>query len=131
LAERGLADEEQGDRVVGLVSAILAGGGFLYAATVGGDGHMTAALPGAVGLAGSVAGLAAAMMASARGKRRRAFVTEAEAGRVAGYRVESVPDGKVLVRVESAGEAYRGAERFEAVYELATDGAAKRALVAE
>ncbi|MEI8255121.1 MAG: hypothetical protein WCJ30_05550 [Deltaproteobacteria bacterium] len=125
LAERGLAGEEQGEYIVGLVCAVLgtvAGGLNASAQT------LAQALFVSLGSAGALSGVIATWLASARARRRRAFVAEAEAGLVRGYRVDVVPEGKVLVRVDSSGEVYRGAERFEAVFELAPDGSAKRPL---
>jgi hypothetical protein len=70
-----------------------------------------------------------ALLATARTWRRRAFVADAEVGQVPGYRVDTVPEGKVLVQVETSGEGYRGSEHVEVLVELDHDGQAKRALV--
>jgi hypothetical protein len=119
---------------VGIAAAVIGGLGATFASAWNGPlaGHGTAAqwFIIACGLAAVVAGASSAMWASARSKRREAFVKEAEAGRVPGYRVDVAPEGKVLVRVDASGnDAYRSGDRFEAVYELASDGEAKRALI--
>lgn len=131
LAERGLAGEENGERIVGVASAGLGLVAPVVALSWSRSSDATT-LVSAVGASAAIAGVIAAVLATARALRRTAFVKDAEAGKVAGYRVESAPEGKVLIRVEASGnEAYRAGERFEAVYELANDGEAKRALVNE
>jgi hypothetical protein len=135
LAERGLAGTERGERVVGISAAVLGVIGTLIVSSwettpVGRGPFAARGLVVACGLFAAAAGASSAMWATARSKRREAFVKDAEAGRVAGYRVDTGAEGKVLVRVDASGnDAYRSGDRFEAVYELAVDGEAKRALV--
>lgn len=129
LAARGLAREEQGERIVGLVSAVYGIVGGLMAGLNAPVGSFEQALMVSLGTTGALSGLLAAGLASARARRRRVFVAETEAGRVEGYRVEIVPEGKVLVRAENTGEMYRGAERFEAVFELAAEDSPRHPLV--
>ncbi|AKV02509.1 hypothetical protein AKJ09_09172 [Labilithrix luteola] len=132
LAEKGLAGEERGERVVGIASALLATLGALIA--LRGTPETSGAL-GTVGLAllylfsacGVVAGALAVGMASAREKRRRQFVDEVSKGNVAGYRVDDSSEGKVLVRVTSIGAGYRVANFEEELYELDEMGNATHA----
>jgi hypothetical protein len=128
-ADRGLAGEEQGERVVGLVAAAIGLLSALPQSERSGAGPLARLLLDGCSLAAIVTGASAAVLATARAMRRRVFVADAEAGRVPGYRVQTAPEGKVLVRVERSGEMYRGSEHFEAVVELDHEGEAKRALV--
>jgi hypothetical protein len=129
LADRGLSGEEQGERVVGISAVVL---GLLSALPMELRLYPNSPvrwLLAALSLTAMAAGASAALLATARAKRRRTFVADAEAGRVPGYRVMLAPEGKVLVRVETRGEVYRGSEHFEALVELDHDGEATRALV--
>ena len=62
---------------------------------------------------------------------RRAFVSDVEAGRVEGYRVKDVPEGRVLVRVVHQGEGYRVANFTEEIYLLDEEGRATEARALE
>jgi hypothetical protein len=129
LSARGLAGEEQGERAVGLIAAGL---GVLSTLSLRGLFHLPADLRlllEGFSLLAFLTGTCAALLSTVRAGRRRAFVAHAEAGRVPGYRVETAPEGKVLVRVETSGDVYRGSEHFEAVVELDHNGETKRSLV--
>ena len=123
LAQRGLAGEERGERTVGAVCALLGAFGAIGALMAIGS-HQ---IPFALGMAAVGLGSVAAALAHAREKRRRAFVAEAESGRVAGYRVDVVPEGKVLVRVIDTVATYRHAEQYEALVALDADGGVRQA----
>ncbi len=136
LAEKGLAGEERGEIFIGTASAFIAlcaaplaavlktaevpkhpllediGFAFLWLTTIG----------------GVATGVAAALLALARQKRRKDFVKEVEAGQVEGFRVDAVPEGKVLVRVTSMGQGYRVANFEEALVALDEEGEAKKTL---
>jgi hypothetical protein len=131
LAARGLGGEERGEKIVGITAAILG----MMAILIGGPSSRisidTWVLLMAMGGAAVTAGGTTLFLAHARAKRREAFVKQVEAGQIEGYRVESIPEGKVLIRVETGNEVYRAGERFEAVYELGVDGEARRALTAD
>jgi hypothetical protein len=129
LSARGLAGKEQGERVVGLFTATL---GVLCALSLKNEFYYETVqrmLVTGLSLTAIGTGTCAALLSTVRAMRRRAFVAQAEAGRMPGYRVDTAPEGKVLMRVATSGEVYRGSERFEAVVELDHKGAAKRALV--
>jgi hypothetical protein len=135
LAAKGLAGEERGEIVIGVVSAVLATVGLFMTAA---RGEPVAPNPTVLesvgyvllwlfGMGGVLAGACAALLARRREERRRRFVREVEAGNVSGFRVDEAPEGKVLVRVTSMGEGYRVANFEEAVYALDEEGEAKRA----
>lgn len=118
VAERGLAGRERGELIVGAVSALIALLSMVAAATLrplGDPAHELGFLPVLLGLAGLVVSLAATAAAVARVRARRAFVEQVEAGRVPHFRVDALPEGKVLLRVLPQGEHYRVADFEEAV----------------
>lgn len=130
LAQKGLAGEERGEWVVGMVCLVMS----LFAIFVAGTAmaapraYMEAAQALIVVLSagGMVTGGGAALLAGARETRRRRFVAAAEAGKVAGYRVDATDEGKVLVRVVAQGKGYRVADFEEEVFELDAEGEATR-----
>ncbi len=130
LADRGLAGDERGEGGVGVASALLATGGLLAAidppepfidtmsTTLGGPAlYMLASL-------GLTTGVAAALLALVREVRRRRFVAQASAGELAGFRIDELPEGKVLVRITSVGEGYRVSDVEEELLALDEAGAA-------
>ncbi len=125
LAEQGLAGQERGDGFVGGVCAVIASAAFA-SSLVGPHQPGMWLLWGVAALAWCV-GLATMGLAWWRDRARRAFVSDVEAGRVEGYRVEDVPEGRVLVRVVHQGEGYRVADYAEEVAALDRDGAVTRA----
>ena len=133
LAERGLAGEERGERIVGAASAVLALAAVLLA-TVFPPSRYVSSLSGelgplltyALGALGLLTGGAAAIAAHHRGARRRRFVEEVEAGKHAAFRVDPTAEGKVLVRVTTQGEGYRVADVEEEVLALDEAGEALR-----
>lgn len=137
LAANGLAGEERGEFIVGLVSVAIALIAFIIVPPAD-QLSMTeelsfAARPlvlGGVAL-GGLGGLVAALLAAYREHVRRAFVREVEAGAVEGFRVDATTDGKVLVRVTTQGGGYRAASFEEQVYGLDEAGDAGRALSSE
>ena len=134
LAQRGLAGEEKGERYVGEASFAMSSVGLLLSfASSAPSGDLWASewmvLRVLAGL-GLLTSAAAILSARAREGRRRHFVDEVEAGRVANYRVDASDEGKVLIRVVSHGEGYRVADFHEEIFELEASGEAKRAVLA-
>lgn len=132
LAQKGLAGEEDGERVVGSYCAALS-----LAACALNLQPLSRPTPVEVvgswftallAVSGVLAGGAAVVLATRRERRRRGFVAGVEAGEVPGYRVDATDEGKVLVRV-TRGESYRVADFEEQVFELDEDGVAVRARV--
>ncbi len=131
LSMRGLAGAEQGERIVGVVCVAVG----LLAVAVASGGVNTVSNAGclatqAFGLSAVVTGGATLALALARQRRRRRFVADAEAGKIADYRVDPSRGGKVLVRVMRPGQGYRLAEFDEEVFELDERGEATRSLEA-
>lgn len=134
LADKGLAGEERGERVMGVASTLLAlcaiaghtwwgkAASFPGNATLDAMGNAFLWLAPLLAIA---SGATAAVLANAREKRRRLFVNQVESGHVTGFRIEQVPEGKVLVRVSSVGSAYRVANFEEEVYALDEEGGAR------
>lgn len=132
LAEQSLAGEERGERVIGIASVVL--GALTLAARI--KWGQTSANPGsalemmgivflwATPILAVITGVLATAFARARELRRRSFVSDVESGSVAGFRVDVVPEGKVLLRVTSVGTACRVANFEEEVFAL--DEQAKR-----
>jgi hypothetical protein len=128
LAKKGLAGEERGELIVGLVCAVISLVGLVISfdgAHFPGLGPLLEA-PRLFSLLGLVAGLATTIIAQARAARRRAFVTRAEAGNAPGYRIDTTDEGKVLVRIVAQGKGYRVADFEEEVFELDAEGEATR-----
>jgi hypothetical protein len=132
LAKKGLAGEERGEWIVGLVCVVISLVGlvisYVWAPKLGiGDrGGTGIEAPRLMALLGLVAGMASTTLARAREARRRVFVAGAEAGNIAGYRIDATDEGKVLVRVVSQGKGYRVADFEEEVFELDAEGEATR-----
>jgi hypothetical protein len=131
LAKKGLAGEERGEWIVGLACAVMSVVGLALSfvrAHQPGIGDAAAWLDGPRVLA--VLGLATALctttLAQARAARRRTFVTDAEAGKIPGYRIDATEEGKVLVRIVAQGKGYRVADFEEEVFELDAEGEARR-----
>jgi hypothetical protein len=127
LAERGLAGEERGERVVGIASVVVALAGMTCTIDALGESEAeihweTVEL--AMGTAGGVLGGAAAWMAHARERRRKAFIARAAAGGEPGYAVRASAEGSVLVRVASGAGDREAAH--QALVELDGAGEARR-----
>lgn len=132
LAKKGLAGEERGEWIVGLVCIVMSLVGvalsFPLAQHVWLDTAAWTKVPRLLGILGLFTGLATTGLAGARAGRRRAFVAAAEAGEIPGYRIDATDEGKVLVRIVSQGQGYRVADFEEEVFELDARGEAKRRL---
>ena len=141
LAKKGLAGEERGERIVGTMCTVLALGalalsfhqvkhvrGNLLHVTLweGGLAFMRVA-----GIVGALVGGVSATLAARRESQRRAFVADAEQGKIPGYRVDTTPEGKALVRVSEVGHGYRVANFSEQVVLLDEDGAATESRFAD
>lgn len=136
LAEKGLAGEERGERIIGLVSAVIALVAFVALSSDdellwrrNSDLHrVLRPLITCLSAVGGLSGLAAAMLATYRGEVRCDFVRDVEAGAVQGFRVDTTSEGKVLTRVTSQGGGYRAATFDEEVYDLddGTDASVRR-----
>jgi hypothetical protein len=135
LARKGLAGEESGERIVGVVSCVLSLVALL--AMLGADPHQSLgdftlhfAIMRTIGAAGVLTGGAAAILAQLRERRRRDLVARASAGELPGFRVDDAAEGKVLVRVTSQGQGYRVADFHEEVFLLDEEGRATKARAA-
>jgi hypothetical protein len=137
LAAKGLAGEERGEIAIGAVATLVA----LLAVLLILRGHeVTIGASDAVAewigyrlmwlfaIVGAATGSAAAILAHRREARRQHFVKEVAEGAVPGFRVDDVPEGKVLVRVTSIGQGYRVANFEEELVELDAAGEAKKAM---
>lgn len=121
LSERGLSGSERGELMVGLISALLTLPIWLWPGSGGGHGGyepLTCVLAGAA----VCAGVAASILASERGVRRREFVRKVSAGEVAGFRVEDTEQGTALVRIVDNGQGYRVADFHEELCTLDAEG---------
>ncbi|NUO50922.1 MAG: hypothetical protein HOV80_18875 [Polyangiaceae bacterium] len=128
LAEQGLAGEERGERVVGATSAAigLVAAGLAPSIPI----HFNAPperlaveqigvwLVFGLSLLSLLVGGASTLLATHRASRRKQFVSAVEDGSVSGYRIDTDAEGKVLVRIASAGEGYRVADVEEEVAAL-------------
>jgi hypothetical protein len=130
LAKKGLAGAERGEWIVGLACVVMSAVGLLIAfgstlsTSAAGDHAIWA--PRALGILGALAGATSTGLAWAREARRRAFVNDAAAGKLAGYRIDSTAEGKVLIRVVAQGKGYRVADFEEEIFELDAEGEATR-----
>ena len=79
----------------------------------------------ALSLGGASLGVVTAALARLRGLRRKTFIASVEAGKVAAYRIEPTPEGKVLMRVATTTASERVADVEKEVYELDDRGDAK------
>jgi hypothetical protein len=77
-------------------------------------------LPAVLAAGGFLTGGAASLAATVRAVQRRRFIRSAEAGKVAGYVVETRGSAKVLLRVPTPD--YRNADVEEVVYRDAVVG---------
>lgn len=109
MAARGLAGADRGEIIVGLVSAVLA---LLPLVT------SSPSIETVLALVAIACGLGATILGVLREHARRAFVRRVEAGEIASFRVEPSPEGKVLVRVTTAGMAYRVSDFVEEIARL-------------
>lgn len=123
LAKQGLAGGERGERVVGAVSLLFSAaalaGSFLWQEPL----RESTGVAQGIAVLGIVLGAATTAIAHARERRRRAFVADAEAGKLPHYRVDPTPEGKVLVRV-ALQQDYRVANIDEELVLLDAEGAA-------
>jgi hypothetical protein len=130
LAKKGLAGEERGESIVGGACVAMSAVGVTI--SIVGDPALGLGVsewlvvPRLASGAGLALGLIATVLARARAARRRRFVADVAAGKIAGYRVDVTDEGKVLVRVISQGQGYRVADFEEDVFDLDADGEAKR-----
>jgi hypothetical protein len=132
LAKKGLAGQERGEWIVGLACTLMSIAAVAVThmhaqadhwAERGGLGYLMTNVLAALGV---LTGGSAAALAIAREARRRRFVADAEAGKIAGYRVDATDEGKVLVRVVSQGTGYRVADFEEEIFELDAEGEATK-----
>ena len=139
MARLGVAGEERGEILVGVVSALL--GAVSLAIAYAAPRHafewtpypwssMTAVghvLMHVLSLLAVGAGTAAALIARTREARRQRFVARVEASEVPGFRVEKSAAGKVLLRVAPVAH-YRVADVAEELFELDESGSVTRPL---
>ncbi len=147
LSKKGLAGEERGEWLVGVVCTVLSLLAFLLSFgqekvpewvespdLTGSKANLVAAgivFMRIAAVLGVSAGGAATSLAMWREAKRRAFVTEAQNGNVPGYRVDETAEGKALVRVSSQGQGYRVADFTEEVVLLDEDGHATESRLAQ
>jgi len=132
MARLGIAGEERGEVLVGVVSAVLGALAIAIAWSAIGTGDYTPYLWRVVSSAGRVfmhvlalvavaSGATASWIALVREARRRRFVERVEASEVPGFRVEKSAVGKVLLRVAPVAH-YRVADVAEELFELDDTG---------
>ena len=131
LAAKGLAGEERGEWIIGVVCTVMSVLGLLVSlATQGSGAAATSAaamwMTRGFAVLGALAAASSTGLAFAREARRRRFVADAEAGKIAGYRIDATDEGKVLVRVVAQGKGYRVADFEEELFELDAEGEARR-----
>jgi hypothetical protein len=129
LAQNGLSGEERGEWIVGFACVVTSLLGMLVTFGVHPltwESSAGVLATRTLALGGALMGASAAGLALARETRRRRFVADAEAGRIAGYRVDPMDEGKVLMRVVSRGKGYREADFEEEVFEFDAEGEATR-----
>jgi hypothetical protein len=130
-AERGLAGEERGELVIGIVAAGISLLSFLLLSarpwpTVfeSGQSHESSGRMAIAALVavGFLSGVLAAAFSTHRERARRRFVRKVETGAVQGYRIDETNEGKVLLRVTSLGSGYRVANFEELLAVLDENG---------
>ncbi len=127
-AKSGLAGEERGEAVIGTTSAVIAGLALLdaYRHTRGDVTLPRVAIGHAMTITTAVLGVGLGVLvlvlALIRERQRRLFIVAVEAGSVPNFRVDLVPEGKVLVRVVSENQHYRVADFVDEVALLNTRG---------
>lgn len=141
LAKKGLAGEEVGEEVVGVVAVVIALAALallfvvrrhdpLYDLPARETGLASVVAAGFACL-GVCAGAFAAILAHLRGAARRRFVRAVEDGAVEGYRVDRSTGDKLIVQVNAAEEGYRVARIELPVCQLADDGEVVRSFPEE
>jgi len=133
MARLGVAGEERGEILVGVVSAVLGAISLAVAylaqkygqtwmpdvwVVMAGIGRVIMHL---LSLIAIVAGASTAWIARSREKRRQKFVARVEASEIPGFRVEKSRVGKVLLRVAPVAH-YRVADTTEELFELDESG---------
>jgi hypothetical protein len=139
MARLGIAGEERGEVLVGVVAAVL--GAIALAIAWSAHGPIADYSPAlwrsasdmgrvfmhVLSMAAVACGLTAAWTALVREARRRKFVARVEASEVPGFRVEKSRVGKVLLRVAPVAH-YRIADVSEELFELDDSGRATHEL---
>ena len=132
MAKLGIAGEERGEVLVGLVAAALGAAAIMTAWSAHATGSYVPALwvaaAGAsrvllhvLSLVAVACGVTAAWTALVREARRRRFVARVEASEVPGFRVEKSAVGKMLLRVAPVAH-YRVSDASEELFELDDSG---------
>jgi hypothetical protein len=122
--KEGLVGVDRGQRTVGRVCVLVAIVALALCAfglehgTPTNDAFTVAGLlfTRATAVVGGALGAIAASFAFARERRRKTFVSDAELGKIQGYRVATTAQTRVLVRISHHGGAYREAELAEEIY---------------
>jgi hypothetical protein len=126
LAKKGLAGAERGEWIVGLACVAMSAVGLVLSFDLPSIGATTNAAARVFIALGLLTGASSTTLSWLREARRRAFVADAEAGNLKGYRVDTTDEGKVLVRIAAQGKGYRVADFEEDVFELDAEGEAVR-----
>lgn len=134
LAQKGLAGEERGEAIVGGASAGIAIGALIATAMhenppamdpLASSGYLLTIVSA---VTAAIVGIFALLVAREREAQRRNFVADVEAGKVPKFRVDTTPEGKVLVRVVSQENSYRVGDYEEEVAALNREGEVVRPL---
>lgn len=133
LAKKGLAGQERGDGIIGVVCGLIALATLAAPALLNVGPGLADALPLIRALGFAATGLSAATVFSAwsRAVDRQRFVAAVERGEVEKFRVDTTDEGKVLVRVVTQGQGYRVADYEEEIAALDKDGAVTRGVRVE
>jgi hypothetical protein len=133
LAKKGLAGQERGDGIIGVVCGLIALATLAAPALLNVGPGLADALPLIRALGLTATGLSAATVFSAwsRAEERERFVAAVERGEVEQFRVDATDEGKVLVRVVTQGQGYRVADYEEEIAALDKDGAVTRGVRVE
>ncbi len=141
LAKKGLAGEENGERIVGAVCLALGLASLLFSAGMSDgfelqararagtfDPAVSVGMVRALAVLGALTGVVSVLLSTARARRRRRFVREVQEQKVPGYRIDDTAEGKVLLRVFTHGEGYRVMDFQEELVTLDEEGEARHAV---
>lgn len=128
LAKRGLAGEERGEWLVGMMCGAVSIATYLATFRINTQSHIYDFghdwfLP-VFRLSAVASFLLAALAAFASWKRdlaRKSFVAQAKEGKIAGYRVQDTVRGEVLMRVAASANAYRAMDLCDEVFAVDED----------
>lgn len=126
-ADKGLGSEDRGERTVGIAAACFAFFALLLSTGIQRP-HAEGIVLTSLATLGIFTGLASAIYATKRERKRRVFLGNVVMGSEEGYRVTDGPGQTLLVRVTRTPEIYRGADLEEPLVELDDSGDVRRTL---